>query len=100
MHSVLQTVPLVLARSHSLLDRVAALGCPREKLRLNRTGIPLDDFPFVQRPLPADGAWRFVQASRLIAKKGLKTALRAFAQFFTTHPKAKFVIAGDGPQRE
>lgn len=100
MRALLQRVPLVLARSRSLFTALEAWGCPSEKLRLNRTGIPLDDFPFVQRPLPADGAWRFVQASRLIAKKGIKTALRAFAKFRADHPKAKFVIAGEGPQRE
>ena len=70
--------------------RSSALGCPREKLRLNRTGIPLEAFPFQQRPLPADGSWRFVQACRLIAKKGVATALRAFAQFHARQPKAKF----------
>jgi len=100
MRRLLQVVPLVLARSRSLFAALEAWGCPSEKLRLNRTGIPLDEFPFVQRPLPADGAWRFVQACRLVAKKGLRTSLRAFAKFRATAPKAKFVIAGEGPLRE
>ncbi len=97
MQQLLQTVPLVLARSHSLLAGLEKLGCPREKLRLNRTGIPLEHYPFRQRPMPADGSWRFVQACRLIAKKGLVTAIRAFARFHEKHPRARFVIAGDGP---
>jgi colanic acid/amylovoran biosynthesis glycosyltransferase len=100
MRELLRTVPLVLARSHSLFAALAAWGCPKEKLRLNRTGVPLDDFPFSQRPMPADGAWRFVQACRLIAKKGLRTALRAFAKFQADHPKARFVIAGEGPLKD
>jgi colanic acid/amylovoran biosynthesis glycosyltransferase len=100
MREMLRTVPLVLARSHSLMAALEEWGCPREKLRLNRTGIPLDDFPFTQRPLPADGSWRFVQACRLIEKKGLRTALRAFAKFRAQHPKARFAIAGDGPMRD
>jgi colanic acid/amylovoran biosynthesis glycosyltransferase len=97
MQELLQTVPLVLARSKSLMERLETLGCPKEKLRINRTGIPLDDFPFTQRPLPGDGAWHFVQACRLIQKKGLHTALRAFAKFHAENPKARFTIAGDGP---
>lgn len=97
MRALLKTVPLVLARSHSLFAALEAWGCPKEKLRLNRTGIPLEEFPFVQRPLPADGSWRFVQACRLIAKKGLKTALLAFAKFHQAHPLARFTIAGEGP---
>jgi colanic acid/amylovoran biosynthesis glycosyltransferase len=100
MQEVLRTVPLVLARSRSLMDCLELRGCPREKLRLNRTGIPLEEFPFQQRPLPADGSWRFVQACRLIAKKGLRTSLRAFARFHALHPRARFVIAGDGPMKQ
>jgi colanic acid/amylovoran biosynthesis glycosyltransferase len=100
MRELLQTVPLVLARSKSLFAALERWGCAPHKLRLNRTGIPLDEFPFAQRPMPADGAWRFVQASRLVAKKGLRTAVRAFARFRADHPLAKFVIAGEGPLRE
>jgi colanic acid/amylovoran biosynthesis glycosyltransferase len=100
MRELLQTIPLVLARSRSLFSALERWGCAPHKLRLNRTGIPLEDFPFVQRPMPADGAWRFVQACRLVAKKGLRTALRAFAQFRAKYALAKFVIAGEGTLRE
>jgi len=99
MQEMLRTVPLVLARSRSLMQGLERLGCPGEKLRLNRTGIPLDQFPFQQRPMPADGSWRFVQACRLIAKKGLVTAIQAFAKFHAKNPKATFRIAGEGPQK-
>lgn len=100
LRELLQTTTLVLARSHSLLDRLRELGCPEEKLRVNRTGIPLDQFPQVQRSAPTDGAWRFVQACRLIEKKGLDDALHAFARFVQTHPLAHFTIAGEGPLLE
>ena len=99
MRALLRRIPLVLARSQSLATALEQWGYPREKLRLNRTGIPLEAYPFVQRPLPADGSWRFVQACRLIEKKGLRTALRAFAKFRALHPKAQFTIAGDGPMK-
>ena len=91
-------VELVLARSHSLLEALARLGCPREKLRLNRTGIPLDGFPYQRRAVPPDGAFRLLQACRLIQKKGLPTSLRAFARFVGKYPAARFTIAGEGPQ--
>ena len=98
MGELLQTAPLLLARSHSLMDRLVAMGAPRERLRLNRTGIPLEAFPFLQRPAPG-GEWRLVQACRLIAKKGIRTSLRAFARLRERWPAAKFVLAGDGPMR-
>lgn len=90
---------LVLARSHSLMAEVRALGCPEEKLRLNRTPIPLDAFPAQVRSAPSDGAWRLVQASRLIPKKGLFTTLEALALIIPKFPKLKFVLCGDGPTR-
>ncbi len=100
LKDLLQTIPLVMARSHSLKERMLALGCPEEKFRLNRTGIPLGNFPLVERQLPADGAWHFVQACRLVEKKGLDVALKAFARFAADRPGAHFTIAGDGPLRK
>ena len=89
---------LVLVRSESIAERLVAMGCDADKIRLHRTGIPLEQIAFVQRAAPADGAWRCVQACRLIAKKGLATSLRAFAEFVRAFPRATFSIAGEGPQ--
>lgn len=96
---MLEDVRLVLVRSESLGQRVRDLGCAVEKIRVHRTGIPLDEFPFQSRSWPDDGAWRLVQACRLIEKKGLVTSLRAFAEFAKHHPSAIFTIAGEGPLR-
>src|SRR5262249_27629656 len=46
---------------------------------------------------PQNGKWRFVQAGRLIEKKGVPVTLRAFAVFLGQHPSAKLTIAGEGP---
>ena len=95
---VCRRADLVLARSRSLLDALARLGCPPEKLRLQRTGIPLEQFSLQPRHFPPpDGCWRFLQACRLIEKKGLPTTLRAFAEFRNDHPNATLTIAGEGP---
>ncbi len=97
LRELLQAVTLVLARSDSLLNALRSLGCAENKLRLNRTGIPLDQFRTVSRVAPAGGAWRFVQACRLIRKKGIDDALHAFARFSARHPGSHFTIAGEGP---
>ena len=91
------SVPIVLARSRSLADRLIRFGCPAQKIRINRTGIPLAEFPFTRREFPRDGSWRVVQACRLIDKKGVASAIRAFATFAVKFPKSEFVIAGKGP---
>ncbi len=99
LRELLHTLPLVLARSESLARRLTELGAEPEKIRINRTGIPLGDFPFHPRTPPPDGSWRLLQASRLIEKKGIDHALRAFTAFREKYPAAVFTIAGDGQQR-
>src|SRR5436189_2230522 len=100
LRRLFNAVPLVFARSQSLVDRLVHLGCPPEKLRINRTGIPLNEFPFVDREPPLDGKWRVVQACRLIPKQGVATSLRAFAIFKKDNPGAQFFIAGKGPLQQ
>jgi colanic acid/amylovoran biosynthesis glycosyltransferase len=90
---------LVLSRSGSLASALVALGCSPDKLRVQRAGIPLDTFRYFGRQRPTDGAWRLLQACRLIEKKGLELTLRAFAAFLKRHPNASLTIAGDGPLR-
>ena len=97
LRRLFDAVPLVLARSQSLADRLIQFGCPPGKLRINRTGVPLNEFPFVDRQPPPDRKWRIVQACRLIPKKGVATSLRAFAILKKDNPKAEFLIAGKGP---
>lgn len=99
LRELLQAVTLVLARSESLQQRLLDLGCPPEKLRMNRTGIPLTAYPVKQRTVPAGGAWHLVQACRLIEKKGLDDTLHAFAIFRREYPAARLTLAGDGPLR-
>jgi colanic acid/amylovoran biosynthesis glycosyltransferase len=95
---MLGAVRRVLVRSESLRQAVIDLGCAPEKIEIQRTGIPLADFPFRERSIPGNGQWRLLQAGRLIEKKGLKTTLRAFAKFRKEFPAARLTIAGEGPQ--
>ncbi len=87
----------ILVRSEALGAELRALGCPPDKLRLNRTGIPMEQWPLVNRVPPETGAWTLLQACRLIEKKGLDLTLRAFAPFHHRYPASRLVIAGEGP---
>src|SRR5947209_19033319 len=97
LQDLFHAVPLVLARCQSLADRLVELGCPPAKIRINRTGVPLKQFPFVRREAPSNGRWRLLQACRLIPKKGVATTLCAFAIFQKEFPNAELIIAGKGP---
>src|SRR5437762_7906807 len=94
---MLNAVTLVLVRSESLRRAVVDLGCDPKKIEIQRTGIPLEEFPFRNRTVPKNGEWQFVQAGRLIEKKGLPVTLRAFSTFLKQHPNAALTIAGEGP---
>jgi colanic acid/amylovoran biosynthesis glycosyltransferase len=95
---MLDAVKLVLVRSESLRRAVVDLGCDEKKIDVQRTGIPLYEFPFRERNFTAAATeWRFVQACRLIDKKGLPVTLRAFASFLRQYPNATLTIAGEGP---
>ncbi|MGY8644045.1 MAG: glycosyltransferase [Verrucomicrobiales bacterium] len=101
LRELLQSATLVMARSNSLLDRLRDLGCPEDKIRMNRTSIPTEDFPFIQRKAPEDGsAWHLVQACRLIEKKGLDNTVNVFHKFLEDCPTARLTIAGTGPLDE
>jgi len=100
MREVLRLASLILCRSESLAADVIRLGCPAEKVAVQRTGIPLDDWPFSPRPRPADGGWNLVQSCRFIGKKGLDLTVAAFAGILKRHPNATLTLIGDGPQKE
>jgi colanic acid/amylovoran biosynthesis glycosyltransferase len=99
LRELFQRAALVLARSDSLAEALKERGCPPDKVETHRTGIPLELYSFRHRSKPAGGAWRIVQACRLIEKKGLGVTLRAFVRFHRQFPAATLTIAGDGPLR-
>ena len=73
----------------------------RHELENNGLRAEVVPFPVEAQPLSdaqrGDGAWRLLQACRLIPKKGVATTLCAFAIFQKRFPKAELNIAGKGP---
>ncbi|HUE41125.1 MAG TPA: glycosyltransferase [Chthoniobacterales bacterium] len=94
---MLRLVTRVFVRSASLQRAVVELGCDENKIDIVRTGIPLREFSFREREFPSDGKWHFLQASRLVQKKGIATTLHAFTRFLNHYPDATLTIAGEGP---
>ncbi len=98
MQRALSLATLLLVRSESLGKHLVELGADPAKIRLHRTGIPLDQLPMEPHRPPANGRWVCLQACRLIQKKGIPTTLRAFAQFCDVFPESQLIVAGDGPE--
>ncbi len=80
----------------AMADRLAGVGCPRDKIRIVRIGLDLVEFPFVQRergrPLVV------VQAGRFVPKKGVDVSIRAFARARPRLGASELWLVGDGPE--
>lgn len=95
---VFQKATLILVRSAHMGDRLIQQGCPPEKIRISRASLDLSQFAFNPKPKPAAGQpVTFLQACRLIPKKGLETLISAFSQIHTEFPHARLEIVGSGP---
>lgn len=100
MRDVFTHATLIQVRSQSLANDLVKLGCNPDKIRIQRTGIPLEEWTFEPREVPENGAWRLLQSCRLIDKKGLDTTLTAFAAIKKEQLNAELIIAGNGPLQE
>jgi len=84
----------ICCRSVDLERRLVELGCPRSKIRLQRTVIPVNA-PAAERPRLREPG-RILQIGRLIPKKGYETSIKAFAHVQRGRPEARLAIAGEG----
>jgi colanic acid/amylovoran biosynthesis glycosyltransferase len=88
---------LFLAEGTALASRLAELGCPPDKIRIQRIGIDTDRFAFRTRSL-ADGEAPIVaMCASLREKKGHRHALEAFAALRARGVRARLRIIGGGP---
>ncbi|MCK4785971.1 MAG: glycosyltransferase [Desulfobacteraceae bacterium] len=89
---------LFLVEGSHMRDRLAALGCPLEKVQIQRIGVDLNRFSYRVVP-PRDESVRILMCGRFVEKKGFEYGIRAFAQVLPEFPKAQLRIVGDGPLR-
>jgi len=79
--------------------RLVALGCPLEKVCLQRLGVDLDQIPFCPPESRADGAPVVLMYATFREKKGHIYGLRAFHRVLDAFPDARMRVIGDGPLR-
>lgn len=82
-------------------SRLAALGCPEEKIHEVPLCLDLgapDLEPRPRAPRSGDGPV-FGMVGRMVEKKGFAFALRHLAPVLRAHPNASIVVVGDGPRR-
>lgn len=90
---------LFMALSEHMKDRLVALGCRQERLRVHHNGIHSDVFAFAERRKSEGEKLRLISVNRLSEKKGLSYAIRAVAELGREHD-VEYRIVGDGELRE
>lgn len=78
----------------AMRERLVAIGCPREKVRICRIGVSVDTLPFTERP-PATPL-RIVMIARFVEKKGFEDGLAACAEARRLGMDLAVDIIGDG----
>ncbi|GBC76660.1 GDP-mannose-dependent alpha-(1-6)-phosphatidylinositol monomannoside mannosyltransferase [bacterium HR08] len=87
---------LFLVEGPYMRERLLRLGCPPEKVRIQRIAIDPEAFPFRPRAW-RQGPVRLLQVGRLVEKKGHEYTLRAFARVRARVRASEVYIIGDGP---
>ncbi|MBU0994021.1 MAG: glycosyltransferase [Proteobacteria bacterium] len=95
----LQKLDLALPVSEFWRQRLIELGADESRTIVHHTGIDCERFVFQARYPGTNGLIQMIAVARLVEKKGLEYAIRAFAKVFTKHPGARLCIVGDGPLR-
>lgn len=80
-----------------MASHLAQVGCPRDRIRIVKIGLDLEQFPF--DPKPRTKPTIILQAARFVEKKGVDLSLRAFAAARSRLGPSELWIAGDGEQR-
>jgi colanic acid/amylovoran biosynthesis glycosyltransferase len=92
-------VDLVLPVCDYFKQRLISLGCPPDKIVVHHSAIDCSQFFFNVKEKPENDTIHLISVCRLVKKKGIDYAIKAFAQVVEKHPNIHFTIVGDGPER-
>jgi colanic acid/amylovoran biosynthesis glycosyltransferase len=87
---------LLIAVSDFIGKKVAEMGFPQEKIRVQYIGVDLNQF---RPPETFSTEKRVLFVARLVEKKGCSFLVDAMADVQAQVPDAELVIVGDGPER-
>jgi colanic acid/amylovoran biosynthesis glycosyltransferase len=95
MRELFEQADLLLVEGPFLRDRLLSLGCPREKVQVQRIAIPLSEIPFRRARPSLDGRTTILFAGRFCAHKGLLYALDAVRRLRDERRNVEFRVIGD-----
>ena len=88
---------MMLVEGLHMKARLVELGCPPERIELQRIGVPLEMLPFRARAPKDDRPVVVLFAGRFVEKKGIRTLLDAARQVRQTHDNFQLRLIGHGP---
>lgn len=88
---------LFLVEGDHMKSRLSEIGCPVEKIKVQRIAIDLDRVTFRSRVPKNKEKVKLVFCGRFVEKKGLIYALEAVRKVREHHDNFEFRIVGDGP---
>jgi glycosyltransferase involved in cell wall biosynthesis len=101
---VLRSYTRVVAVSEEVRQRLLKAGVREDRIRMVRNGIDLRPFreasASLRSELGVDGALIVGLVGRLAWEKGVDVFVRAAARVLAQMPEARFVVVGEGPDRE
>jgi len=96
----------IIANSQWVAEQAAAAGAPREKLTVVYEGVNVPALPSAEVRCEARRHWNISPDEPLLGcagvlsrDKGHEYVLRALAQIHNEFPRARLLLAGDGPER-
>lgn len=94
-----RTGDLFLVEGPAMQQKLIALGCPEEKIAIQRIGIDIDR---IEPQYPSDTATvRVLMVGRFVEKKGISDGIRAFAEAFGGVDWAELrIVGGSGTEPE
>jgi colanic acid/amylovoran biosynthesis glycosyltransferase len=93
-----KTAAAFLVEGPAMRLKLAALGCPEDRIHLQRIAVDPYDYLFKERTWDGKRTIRFLFVGRLVEKKGLEYGLRALAECGEAFPW-ELTVVGDGPLR-
>lgn len=87
---------LFLVEGPFMRQRLIDLGCPPEKVKIQRIAIDIEKVPFCPRKPKANGKIIIMFAGRFCEKKGLMHSLQAVQELWKGKHNVEFRIIGDG----
>ncbi len=90
---------MFLVEGHGMAKKLAALGCPANKIRVQPIAVDVSQIAHAPRSWDGRAPLTILMAGRFVEKKGLRYAIEAFARVAARWPMTRLEIVGDGPLR-